>query len=150
MWKVCLIYSQNNKILWLSNMADTLVCHIHKTRKGMWASFYWLCFSGAAWLSRTNSDHMMLMKFNWKESIVLAWPLLSIRRFHSCWLVRKLCHNARIKHWKAVKIQTRWWWWKWTDCKIGSVSLKWTHQLLESLPLCFWGEVSWHWNRFTI
>ena len=23
MWKVCLLYSQNNKIVWLSNMADT-------------------------------------------------------------------------------------------------------------------------------
>ena len=36
MWKVCLFYSQHNKILWLSKMADTFVREIHQVRKGLW------------------------------------------------------------------------------------------------------------------
>ena len=35
MWKVCLVCSQNNKIVWLSNMADTF----YEVRKGLWAFF---------------------------------------------------------------------------------------------------------------
>ena len=38
-WKVCLFYSQNNKIVWLSNMANILVWEIQEVRKGLW-SFY--------------------------------------------------------------------------------------------------------------
>ena len=51
MWKVSLYYSQNNKIVWLSNMADTFL-EIQEVRKGLWAFVSWLCFSGADWLVR--------------------------------------------------------------------------------------------------
>ena len=39
MWKVCLFCSQNNKIAWLSNMADTFGWDIHEVRKGIWLVF---------------------------------------------------------------------------------------------------------------
>ena len=38
-WKVCLFYSQNNKIVWLSNMANTLVWEIQEVRKGLWSLY---------------------------------------------------------------------------------------------------------------
>ena len=51
--EVCYGYSQNNEILWLSNMADkSFFRDIHEVRKGLWAFFSWLCFMDAYWLSR--------------------------------------------------------------------------------------------------
>ena len=52
--------SQNNKIVWLTNMADTF-WEIHEVRKGMWA--FLLCFTGADWLSRKTP-------ITWKESFL--------------------------------------------------------------------------------
>ena len=36
--KVCLFYSQSNKILWLSNTADTFGWKIHEVRKSLWTN----------------------------------------------------------------------------------------------------------------
>ena len=53
MRKVCLFYSQNNNILWLSNMANTWIWDIHAFRQRIWALFLAvLCFSDADWLGR--------------------------------------------------------------------------------------------------
>ena len=52
MWKVCLCYSQNNKILWLSNTSNTFDGEIHAVRKSMLAFYSWLCYTGSDWLSR--------------------------------------------------------------------------------------------------
>ena len=55
MWKVCLCYSQNNKLVWLSNMADT----VFSQAKVCGLCFPWLCLLGADWLhGQSNSDHM--------------------------------------------------------------------------------------------
>ena len=52
MWKVCLFYSENKKILWVSNMADTfLFWEIHEGRQG-YGLFSWMCFLGDNWLGR--------------------------------------------------------------------------------------------------
>ena len=77
MLKVCLFYSQNNKILWLSNMADKFVWEIHEVRRGLWA---WLCFSGADWLGEQTlitwlelwADRSVLCKafYDWNNSWV--------------------------------------------------------------------------------
>ena len=57
MWKVCLFYSQNNKIVWLSNMADTIFYKSQEVCKGMWALFLeW----GLAW--QANPDHVQMVK----------------------------------------------------------------------------------------
>ena len=47
-----LFYGQNNKTVWLSNMADIFLKQIYEVRKGMWAFFSWLCFPGSDWLGR--------------------------------------------------------------------------------------------------
>ena len=47
-----LFYSQNNKIVWLTNMADTFFWEIPEMRKGLWAFFSRLCFSDADWLGK--------------------------------------------------------------------------------------------------
>ena len=58
-WKVCFFYSENNKILWSSNMADTFVWEIHEVRKGMWAFFFIVLFG--CWLAgQANSDHVVV------------------------------------------------------------------------------------------
>ena len=51
MQKVSLFYCQNNKIVWLSNMADTYFGGIQEVRKGM-CFFSWLCFSDVHSLGR--------------------------------------------------------------------------------------------------
>ena len=43
MWKVCLFCSQNNKSVWLSNMADTFLEKFRKCAKDC-GLFSWLCF----------------------------------------------------------------------------------------------------------
>ena len=56
MWKVCLFYSHNNKMVWLSNMAGTFVWKIHEVRKSMWAFFLsCLCFFGCCLSGKVNS-----------------------------------------------------------------------------------------------
>ena len=58
MWKVCLFYSQNNKIVWLSNMADIFFLEIHQVHKGLWAFFLIVLFE--CWLAeQTNSHHVV-------------------------------------------------------------------------------------------
>ena len=52
MRKVCLLYSHNNKILRLSNMADTFI----EVRKGFWASFLDCAFLMLiGWLGKLRS-----------------------------------------------------------------------------------------------
>ena len=51
MRKVCLFYSQNNIIVWLSNMADTFLEKFTRYAK-VHGLFSWLHFSGADWLCR--------------------------------------------------------------------------------------------------
>ena len=58
MWKVCLFYSQINKIFWWSNKADTFVCEIREVRKGLWALFMIVLFECR--LADANSDHMLV------------------------------------------------------------------------------------------
>ena len=61
MQKVSLFYCQNNKIVWLSNMADTYFGGIQEVRKGMCFLFSWLCFSDTHSLGRqTPITHVWL------------------------------------------------------------------------------------------
>ena len=39
----CLVYSHNNKIAWLPNIADKFWGEIHEVRKGMWAFLFLDC-----------------------------------------------------------------------------------------------------------
>ena len=48
---VCLFYSQNNKIVWLSNMGDIVLEKFTRCAK-VCGSFSWLCLSDADWLGR--------------------------------------------------------------------------------------------------
>ena len=57
-----LYYSQNNKIVWLSNMADTLVWEIHEVCKGLWSFFLIVYFR--CWLARQANS--------------VTWGLMSI------------------------------------------------------------------------
>ena len=50
MRKVCLLYGQNNKTVWKSNMADTFEKFTRCAKVS--GLFYWLCFSRADWLGR--------------------------------------------------------------------------------------------------
>ena len=52
MWKVCLFYSQNYQIEWLSNVADTFFEKFKKCTKACGSLFSWLCFMDADWLWR--------------------------------------------------------------------------------------------------
>ena len=54
MWKVYLFYSQNIKIVWLSNMSDTFY-EKFTVRKGLWAFFSGFFFSDADWLGRETA-----------------------------------------------------------------------------------------------
>ena len=49
--EVCLFYSQNNKLLWLSNMSDTFFEKCTRCAK-VWGLFSWLYFSDPDWLDR--------------------------------------------------------------------------------------------------
>ena len=60
--KFCLSYNQNNKIVWLSSMADTCFGEIDEMRKGLWAFVSWRCFSGADWLARRTSTEKNAVK----------------------------------------------------------------------------------------
>ena len=51
MWKVCLFFSQNNKIVWLSNMADTFLRNLRCAQRFV-GFCSWLCLSDADWLGR--------------------------------------------------------------------------------------------------
>ena len=52
MRNVCLFYSQDSKVIWLSNMADTFIEKFTRYAKACGLLFSWLCFSGADWLGR--------------------------------------------------------------------------------------------------
>ena len=56
MWKICLFYSQNNKIVWLSNMADTFFLRNLGGAQRNVGFFSWLCFTDADWLNRQIPD----------------------------------------------------------------------------------------------
>ena len=49
MWKVCLFYSEDYKVLWLSNMADMFLEKFTKCTKDC-GVFSWLCFRDVDWL----------------------------------------------------------------------------------------------------
>ena len=78
-WKVCLFYSQNNKIVWLSNMAD-IFGEFHEVRKGLWAIFLGCAFRmliGLAVKVRSRGCKIKI-KPNWKNKIeertTSFWP----------------------------------------------------------------------------
>ena len=51
--KFCLFYSHNNKIVWLSGIADTFnIWEILEVCKGLWAFFLLIVFFGTDWLGR--------------------------------------------------------------------------------------------------
>ena len=52
MWKVCLFYSQNNKIAWLLNMGRHIFLRNSRGAQRHVGFFSWLCFSNADWLVR--------------------------------------------------------------------------------------------------
>ena len=85
--KVCLFYSQNNKIVGLSNTTDMAVWEIDEVRKGIWALISWLCFLGVDWLGsklRSRGVYWVISGRGWvKESTaerqgegkqLLKWP----------------------------------------------------------------------------
>ena len=49
MRKVCLFCSEDNKVLWLSNMADTFLEKFTKAQRTV-SFFSWLCFRDVDWL----------------------------------------------------------------------------------------------------
>ena len=86
MWKVCLFYSQNNKIVWLSNMADSWcakVCGL----------FYLIVLCGCWLAGQTKSDHVVVLTC---ESV---WPeLKSLEILME--VVEKIgvCNQRQIRH----------------------------------------------------
>ena len=74
MRKVCLFYNQNNKILWLSNMADT-----HEVRKGIWDCFFIVLFG--CWLAGKANTCLSESNINFK--------LISTKFLLNAWLCRK-------------------------------------------------------------
>ena len=59
MWKVCPFFDQNNKIVWLSNMADTYE-KLKRCAKVSVFFFFYLIVRFGFWLAgQANSDHMV-------------------------------------------------------------------------------------------
>ena len=68
MRKVCLFYSQNNIMVWLSKMEDTFLEKCTRCAK-VCGMFSWLCFSGADWLGRQFLSRDTVASFlMWKVS----------------------------------------------------------------------------------
>ena len=61
MRKVCLFFSQNNKIVWLSNMADTFLEKFTRCAKG--CGFFSWCRFGCWLVGQANYDHMVRINF---------------------------------------------------------------------------------------
>ena len=57
-WKVCLFYGQNNKIVGSSNMADTFIEKFMRCAK-VCGLFFMVVFFGCWLAGQTNSDHMV-------------------------------------------------------------------------------------------
>ena len=75
MWKVCLFYSQNNKIVWLSNMADTFWRNSRGAQR--FVGFSWSCFSDADWLGWQTP-------ITWGgKGIHCLWPPITRASFHT-------------------------------------------------------------------
>ena len=84
MRKVCLFYSRNNKIVRLSNMADTF-WEIHAVRKGLWAFFLIVLFG--CWLAAQtlitwyiHTDHLYSTLHNLLQQVSISWWVI---RFNS-------------------------------------------------------------------
>ena len=85
MWKVCLFFSQNNKIVLLLNMKDTF-WQIHEVRKG---SFPWFWLAGQANFDRMATTALMccvwggggggvVVLFSVQIGWVCQWDLLEL------------------------------------------------------------------------
>ena len=67
--KISLLYSQHNKIVWLSNIEDTICEKFTRCAK-----FCGLFFLGRWLAGQANSDHVEAMgRESWKNSIETAW-----------------------------------------------------------------------------
>ena len=63
-WNVYLFYSQNNKIVWLPNMTETLIKKFARCAKVCGLLFLIVLFG--RWLAgQTNSDHVEYMRKSW-------------------------------------------------------------------------------------
>ena len=59
MWKVCLLYSNNNKIVWLFNMGDTFLRNLLRAQR--FVGFFVLIVLFGCWLAKqTSSGHMVV------------------------------------------------------------------------------------------
>ena len=82
MQKVCSFYSQNNEIVWLSNMADILGGNSWGAQR--YVGFVFLIVLSRCWMAGcANSDHMVttvgwaLMYHSFSSPDMLPWPLVS-------------------------------------------------------------------------
>ena len=73
MWKVCLFYSHNKKIAWLSNVADTCFEKFTKRAK-VCGLFFLFLFLGADWLDRETQIARNLTKIK-KEKSFQSWTV---------------------------------------------------------------------------
>ena len=128
-WKVYLFYSQNNKIVWLSNMADIFFLEIHEVRKGLWAFVSWLCFPYADWLSRQTRITWLRGKGKWSylnDVHQLPSPTQSLQTSTTHTLRRSTVHSldwcTTVEAWRTWSIRK-------PALKIIQLSQSWTlHQ----------------------
>ena len=81
-WKVCLVYSQNNKIFLIIKHDRHIFWEIHEVRRGMWAFFSLLCFSDADWLCRRNPISWTKCHSTVSAQALSMWPAV-INRYCS-------------------------------------------------------------------
>ena len=74
MLTVCLFYNQNNKIVWLSNMADTFLEKFTSCAK-VCGLFLLSVFFGCWLAEQTNSNHMVLFAVVFSYAVVLRYLL---------------------------------------------------------------------------
>ena len=75
--KVCSFYSQNNKIVWLSNMADTFFVWNSRGAQRFVGFFSWLRLSDADWLGGltliTRMENMSKLVIQSRDSRSVTW-----------------------------------------------------------------------------
>ena len=85
MRKVCSFYSHNNKIVWLSNMADMFVWDIHEVRKGLWAFILDCAFrvlsgwAGELWSHGRNRWSILLIAAAYSDLLYRNWSCPKLR-----------------------------------------------------------------------